>query len=191
MAEPFLGEIILFAGNFAPRGWAFCDGQLLPISSYEAVFSLLGTTYGGDGRTTFGLPELRGRAPIGVGSGPGLTPRSLGARAGQDSVTLTSSQIPPHTHGVDTSAMSATLRGYAGADADSTTPAPANVLSKLQNPVAINAYSNSDAPADLTPIAGVSATVVNAGGSQSHQNYQPYLGVHYIIALQGIYPSRS
>jgi len=96
--DPFIGEIIMFAGNFAPRGWAFCDGQLLPISQNSALFSILGTTYGGDGRTTFALPDLRGRVPIHAGSGPGLSYRNLGAKEGQEEMSLTVSQIPSHTH---------------------------------------------------------------------------------------------
>ena len=104
MSEPFVGEIRMFAGNFAPRGWAFCDGQLLAVSQNDALFSLLGTIYGGDGRTTFGLPDLRGRVPIHAGSGPGLSPRRLGAKAGAENVTLTVNQLPSHSHRLSGSA---------------------------------------------------------------------------------------
>lgn len=171
--DPFLGEIILFAGNFAPRGWAFCDGQLLPISQYSALFSILGTTYGGDGRTTFALPDLRGRVPIHQGRGPGLSDYRLGAKGGQEHVTLTTNQIPSHSHGVN--AVSAT-----GNDAS-----PQN--NYLANTTGLDReYSNS------TPDIRMSANMIsNTGGGQSHENRQPFLALNYIIALQGVFPSRS
>ncbi len=171
MAEPFIGQIVMFAGNFAPRGWALCDGQLLPISQYSALFSILGTTYGGDGRTTFGLPELRGRAPIHAGTGPGLTPRRLGQRAGEESVTLNATQIPSHTH---------TLNG-AGVAANATNPA-GGMLAETRE----DSYAGAQ---QVAPMA--SATVAATGGGQAHNNMPPYTVVNYIIALQGIFPSRS
>jgi len=194
MSEPFLGEVILFAGTFAPRSWAFCEGQLLAINSNQALFSILGTTYGGDGRTTFALPDLRGRVPIGAGSGPGRTSRSLGARGGTEGEVLTTAQIPGHTHAGETSGLTVSLRGHTTNNADQNVPAPGNVLGKLENfmsVVSVNAYSDSEA--NLTTIAGprLSATVENAGGSQSHENRQPLIAINYIIALQGIFPSRS
>jgi microcystin-dependent protein len=140
-SEPYLGEVDLFAGTFAPRGWASCDGQLLPINQNQALYSLLGTTYGGDGRTTFALPDLRGRTPIGPRQGPGLSYRNLGEKGGTETVTLTEAQMPSHNH---------------------TLPEP---------------Y--------------VSETTGNTGGGQPHDNMQPYLGLNYAIALQGLFPSRS
>lgn len=168
--EPFIGEIRLFAGNFAPRGWAFCDGQLLPIAQNQALFSIIGTTYGGDGRTTFALPDLRGRAPIHAGSGPGLTPRVLGARGGEEQVTLTESQLPQHTH----SLMASTAK------ADTKTPTGEVLGGNTKN------YTAPPTNVD-TDISSIGI----AGEGQAHNNMQPYLTLNYIIALQGIYPSRN
>ncbi|MBN1668458.1 MAG: phage tail protein [Anaerolineales bacterium] len=172
MSEPFVAEIKIFAGNFAPRGYAFCDGQLLPISQNTALFSLIGTTYGGDGITTCALPNLQGRAPMHPGRGPGLTDRRLGQVGGVETVPLSEAQIPNHTHNL-----------MAVPD-----PAeqPAPVDHALSRPVGGSAYTTS---ANLVPLA--SAAVASTGGSQAHQNMQPYLVVSFIIALQGIYPSRS
>lgn len=158
--DPILGTIILFAGNFAPRGWAFCDGQLMSIAQNTALFSILGTTYGGDGQTTFALPDLRGRAPIHPGNGPGLTPRALGESSGSESVTLTVGQIPAHNHVVQSAPE---------ANGDPS----ANIFA-----------------AATDEKAGQAATGV-AGGSQPHDNMQPFLALNYIIALQGVFPSRS
>lgn len=171
MSEPFVGEIRMFAGNFAPRGWAFCDGQLLAVSQNDALFSLLGTIYGGDGRTTFGLPDLRGRIPIHAGTGPGLSPRRLGSKGGEEKVTLTVNQLPSHGHGpVKASESAATERTPAGnVTAESVTRlyrTPATV-----SPMNASAYSN-------------------VGGSRSHTSLMPFLCIHFIIALVGIYPSR-
>ncbi len=174
MSEPFVGEIRMFAGNFAPVGWAFCDGQLLAVSQNDALFSLLGTIYGGDGETTFALPDLRGRLPIhaGAGAGPGLSPRALGSRAGQQSETLTVNQLPSHTHALQAST------GLA----DSPSPG-ARVLATSTS---IDVYID-EAPG--TPLNAQAVTSV--GGSQSHSNLMPYLCVNFIIALFGIYPSPS
>lgn len=170
MSEPFVGEIRMFAGNFAPRGWAFCDGQLLAVSQNDALFSLLGTIYGGDGKTTFGLPDMRGRIPIHAGHGPGLSPRRLGAKGGAEKVTLTVNQLPSHGHPLHASSDFAT------------SPNPSN-----------NAFARSVGDAyvqDLAP-ANLNAGVVSkVGGSRSHTNLMPFLCVHFIIALVGIYPSR-
>ena len=172
MSEPFVGEIRMFAGNFAPRGWAFCDGQLIAPSQNDALFSLLGTIYGGDGRTTFGLPDMRSRIPIHAGSGPGLTTRNLGSKAGEEKVTVTANQLPAHTH-----TMQASL------DPGSETRAGGNVTA---SDLPVSAYfSNPPATAGL---AGDAITTV--GGSRSHTNLQPFLCVNFIIALYGIYPSR-
>lgn len=171
MSEPFVGEIRMFAGNFAPRSWAFCDGQLLAISQNDALFSLLGTIYGGDGRTTFGLPDLRGRIPVHQGSGPGLTPRNIGHRSGSETVTLNTNELPPHRHEL-----------YASKQV-STSPNPTN-----------NVFARSVGDVytpDLTPATMNAGVISQTGGSQSHGNVMPYLCVNFIIALFGIYPSRS
>ena len=174
MSEPFIGEIRMFAGSFAPRGWAFCEGQLLAVSQNDALFSLLGTIYGGDGRTTYGLPDLRGRIPIHAGSGPGLTPRKLGAHSGTENETLTVNQLPEHTH-----QFSAVTE--AGTD---TSPANATMA-----PVAAgNLYRT---PFDGLPFVGLDPSSAAAtGGGQSHTNLMPALCIHFIIALVGIYPSK-
>jgi microcystin-dependent protein len=167
---------MMFGGNFAPRGWAFCDGQLLPISTNSALFSILGTTYGGDGRTTFGLPDLRGRAALHAGHGPGLSNRSLGAKGGAENVTLNLTQIPSHNHPV-TVKLKATDNSGDSADPVGRSPAQAGE----------DIYADS-ADGQLAP---PDVTVGNTGGNQHHENMQPYQVVSYIIALQGIYPSRS
>ncbi len=171
--DPFIGQLILFAGDFAPRGWAMCDGQLLPIANYTALFSLLGTTYGGDGRTSFALPDLRGRAALHPGSGPGLTPRSRGERIGSEGVRLTTSQMPSHSHSVSCQSTQGSLGTPSG-----------NFLAG-DRAGADDVYSNvSDAKMNGAMIEAV-------GGNAEHPNMQPSLGINYIIALQGVYPSRS
>ena len=172
MSEPFVGEIRIFAGNFAPRGWAFCDGQLLAVSQNDALFSLLGTIHGGDGRTTFGLPDMRGRIPIHAGSGPGLSPRTLGTKAGAEKVTVTINQLPPHTHNIRTSTAAGTENNPAGEFLG----ASPNV--RLFRPATPNSSLNA-------------ASISSVGGSQSHSNLMPFLCVHFIISLFGIYPSRN
>ncbi len=172
MSEAFVGEIRMFAGNFAPRSWAFCDGQLLAISQNDALFSLLGTIYGGDGRTTFGLPDMRGRIPVHQGSGPGLTPRQLGLKTGSETVTVTTNQLPSHSHDFTASSAAGTANTAAGNYLASS----ASV--RVYRPVGPNVSLNS-------------GSVTNTGGSQSHNNVGPFQCVHFIIALFGIYPSRS
>lgn len=172
MSEPFVGEIRMFAGNFAPRGWAFCDGQLLAVSQNDALFSLLGTIYGGDGRTTFALPDLRGRIPIHAGTGPGLSPRRLGAKFGTEEETLTVNQIPSHDHSLRASSDPATL------------PNPQNTVLGTGN--VIEMFSGDPPDEDMATQA-----ITNVGGSQSHINLMPFLCVNFIIALFGIYPSRQ
>jgi microcystin-dependent protein len=168
--EPFIGQIMMFAGNFAPRGWATCDGQLLAISSNSALFSLLGTTYGGDGRTTFGLPDLRGRVPMHAGSGPGLSPRRLGEKGGAETVTLTVAQLPSHNHGVTASAP----------------PADARI------PTGKRPASTEGASYGAGQAAAMAADMVTpTGGSQAHDNMPPFGCINYVIALQGVYPSRN
>jgi microcystin-dependent protein len=178
MSEPFIAEIRIFAGNFAPRSWAFCDGQLLPIANNTALFSLIGTTYGGDGRTTTALPDLQGRAPMHPGRGPGLTDRRLGQKVGTETVSLNEAQIPSHSHNPwvnsgDSPTSISPAGTYADRHVDSFTPA--NIYKK--NP-SLNATFNS-------------AQLATTGGGQSHINIQPYLVLNYIIALQGLFPSRS
>jgi len=172
MSDPFVGEIRMFAGNFAPRGWAFCDGQLLAVSSNDALFSLLGTIYGGDGRTTFGLPDLRGRLPIHSGNGPGLSNRRLGAKSGAETETVTVNQLPAHHH---------IWQGYSEA-AEGQTPIDASVAAP-----ASDLYDTvSDNLVDMR-----ASMVGDTGESSSHTNLMPALCVHFIIALFGIYPSRN
>ena len=173
MSEPFVGEVRMFAGNFAPRGWAFCDGQLLAVSQNDALFSLLGTIYGGDGRTTFGLPDLRGRIPIHAGSGPGLSPRRLGAKAGTEAVTLTVNQLPSHSHRLSGSSSLANESRPEG-----------NVLG---SDLVQDLYRGGSIP----PGNMNSQAITSVGGSRSHTNLQPFLCIHFIIALFGIYPSRQ
>lgn len=174
MSEPFVAEIRIFAGNFAPRGWAFCDGQLLPVSQNTALFSLIGTTYGGDGRSTTGLPNLQGRVPMHPGHGPGLTDRRLGQSGGVESVTLTEDQMPVHNHNPVASAQRA----------GSGTPA-GNFLAEPRDGLLYQTDTNSNL-VDLNPQA-----LANTGGSLPHNNVQPCLTMNFIIALQGLYPPRS
>ena len=173
--EPFLGEIKMFAGNFAPRGYAFCDGQLLPISQYSALFSLLGTTYGGDGRTTFALPDLRGRVAIHPGNGPGLSSYRQGQKGGAETTIITVANLPSHSH---THAAPAVSEDGNTSVPTGAVPAGTKVLDKEYSTEAPN-----------TTMRG--GNVGNTGGGQSVNNVQPYGTVHYIIALVGVFPSRS
>ncbi|MCB4808269.1 tail fiber protein [Tamlana sp. 62-3] len=169
--DGFIGEIRLFAGNFAPRNWAFCNGQLLAISSNSALFSILGTTYGGDGRTTFGLPDLRGRVPVGVGSGPGLTSRLQGAKFGSETTTLSVGNLPVHNHAVNASTNSGT----------SSEPTD-NVLAHT---------NNFDTEYTDTANTTMSETMVgNTGNGEAFNISPPSIGMHYIICTTGTYPSR-
>lgn len=180
MSEPFLGEIRMFGGNFAPRGWALCNGQLLSIAQNTALFSILGTTYGGNGQTTFALPNLQGRVPMHWGAGPGLTPRTLGETGGTENVTLLLTQIPQHNHPVN-AAATATSASPAGA-------VPATVAPpRGSGGAAQNAYAA--APDGATVMNN--GMVGQAGGSQPHANIQPFQCVTFIIALEGIFPSRN
>lgn len=167
MGQPFIGEIRMFAGNFAPAGWMFCEGQTLPISEYDTLFQLIGTTYGGDGQSTFNLPDLRGRIPLHVGSG--LTFAETG---GVETVTLTVGQMPSHSHALMATTSTAT-------DAN----ASANVLAQAST---FFPYVNINPSVAMAP-----ASIGPAGGSQPHDNFQPYLCVDFIISLYGIYPSQS
>jgi len=182
MSEPFVAEIKIFAGNFAPRGWAFCNGQLLPIAQNTALFSLIGTTYGGDGRTTTALPDLQGRAPMHPGSGPGLTSRSLGERRGEEQLTLTTAHMPAHSHGM------------VGTVSPSTTYAPggdAASASSLSRSVGGNAFDNTATAPDSSLHETTLDKFGNSGTPDALSNLQPYLTLNFIIALVGLYPSRS
>ncbi|MEM9822609.1 MAG: tail fiber protein [Bacteroidota bacterium] len=185
--NPFIGEIIMFAGNFAPRGWAFCDGQLLPISQNTALFSILGTTYGGDGRTTFALPELRGRLPIHAGNGPGLTDRRLGSKFGLETNTMTLLTMPNHGHtatvGGNVSIMVSSSIGDEGnPDGNVLAESPANIYSGngASAGQALDGVSN-----------GITVALQQTGNAQPIDDMMPALAINYIIALQGTYPSRS
>ena len=173
-----MASIIMFGGNFAPRSWALCDGQLLPISSNTALFSLLGTTYGGDGRTTFALPDMRGRVAIHPGTGPGLPTYRLGQRGGVEHVTLTAANMPAHTHAITAQVGVSTGNG--------TTDEPdTNVLAGTAG----NTYAAASAANGH--LGGVSASAAQTGGNQSFGIMQPYLAINFIIAMQGVFPSRS
>lgn len=173
MAEPFVGEIRIFAGNFAPAGWEFCRGQLLPISENDTLFALVGTTYGGDGQETFALPDLQGRVPVHQGQGPGLTQNNtLGATFGVDDVTLTQQTTPNHTHPVQISADLGTS---------------ANPVGKVLARATDRRLFVREAPASGLPASSVSV----AGGNQPHTNTSPVLAINFIISLFGIFPSQS
>ena len=173
MSAPFVAEIRIFAGNFAPTGWALCNGQLMPISQNTALFSLLGTFYGGDGKTTFALPDLQGRAPMHQGSGSGLSERIIGESAGEEFVTLIESEMPAHVHTVNARSSL------------STQPSPVNNIWSGNN-VARQYVTSNTTPGNLNPIA-----ITPSGGSVPHNNMPPYLILTFIIALQGIFPPRS
>ncbi len=177
MSEPFLAEIRIFGFNFPPRGFAQCDGQILPISQNQALFSLLGTTYGGDGRTTFALPELRGRTPLHRGMAPGgASDHRLGEKSGTEGVTLSTAQLPAHTH---------TARAST-ATADSPTPVPSTTG---KNTLARSVHEIYRDPVALAPMRD--GTLSNAGSSQAHENMQPYLAINFCIARTGLFPSRN
>ena len=183
--NPFLAQIIMFGGNFAPRGWAFCAGQILPINQYTALFSLLGTTYGGDGRTTFGLPDLRGRNPIHAGNGPGLTPRQLGQVGGLETTVLQTSNLPPHNHaGVLKVSSADSTAATAAAGASIGTPGTSD--GRAFTPTL--GYNTGTPDVTLNP--GSVATGMTGAG-QAANNMGPYQVLNYIIALEGTFPSRS
>jgi microcystin-dependent protein len=174
MAEPFIGQIMVAGFNFAPINWALCNGQLLPIAQNTALFSLLGTQFGGDGRVTFALPDLRGRVPVHQGQGPGLTPRTMGEESGSETVTLINSEMPMHNHLFSVTNVAGALGtpngNFLAAGSDST----------------IVMYRPTSDGSTLNPLA-----VGLAGGSQPHNDMQPYLVINFVIALQGIFPSRN
>jgi len=173
MSDPFIGEIRIFPLNFAVRGWGLCNGQILPISQNTALFPILGTMYGGDGRTTFALPNLQGRAPLHEGQGPGLSPRDLGASGGHGAVTLLVSEMPAHRHAETAESVPAS---------HSSPSVNRSLASANAGGVRTNVYG---APGDLALMGGT------VGGNQPHNNRQPYLGLNFQIALQGIFPARQ
>jgi microcystin-dependent protein len=175
MANPFVAEIRIFPFNFPPKGWAFCDGQILPLSQNTALFSLLGTTYGGDGKSNFALPNMQGNAPMHPGQGPGLSLHDLGESSGSDTVTLLESEIPSHSHAVMTF-------GNLGSHP---TPGPTFSLAKSNSFQGYSDVTNSG----LTQLSD--STVAPAGGDQPHNNLMPYLTLNFCIALQGVYPPRT
>lgn len=172
MSEPFLAEVRLMGFNFAPRGWAFCDGQILPINQNQSLYSLLGTTYGGDGRTSFALPDLRGRTPIHTGRSNGGAAHTLGQKSGEETHTLSGAEMPQHTHNLEAST----------ADGNSLNTQGTLLAREIGNP-----YSNV-----TTGLANLrTGTIANVGGGQAHENMQPYIAVNFCIALQGLFPSRN
>jgi microcystin-dependent protein len=173
-SDPYIGEIAIFCGNFAPYGWALCDGRLLPISDYSALFQLIGTTYGGDGEFTFAVPDLRGRAPMHTGTGTGLSNRQIGEQGGTETVTLTTQQIPYHSHQLGVSTAPGTTASPQGA-----VPADAGNGSAQYTPNTVNLLTQPN------QVLGV------VGGSEPHENMQPFLAVNYIIALSGVFPSQT
>ncbi|HVP29417.1 MAG TPA: tail fiber protein [Myxococcota bacterium] len=172
MAEPFVGDIRMFGGNFPPQGYARCDGQLVAIAQNDTLFNLIGTTYGGDGQQTFALPDLRGRVPVHQGAGPGLSPRVLGEQGGSESVTLTTNDLAPHAHVLAASVAPA--------------QATAEPLGGVPAAASVPIYHAPNTLVDLSP-----AMVGSTGGTQPHENVAPSVAVTFIIALYGIYPSRN
>lgn len=175
--DQYLGEIRMFGGNFAPVGWALCQGQLMSISQYAALFSILGTTYGGDGISTFGLPDLQGRAPLHWGQGQGLSNYEIGAQVGVESVTLITNQMPAHTHAMSANSQPGTESKPNGAFLANSADASLNGLT---------IYSAATSDTTLNP-----TSMTSAGGSQPHDNMQPYLAINYIIATEGLFPTRN
>src|SRR5437868_5984515 len=176
MAQPYVGEIRMFGGNFAPAGWMLCQGQLIPISENETLFNLIGTTYGGDGQSTFGLPSMASRVAVHQGTGSGLSTYQLGELAGVEQVTLSTQQIPIHNHAVLITQTNQQLG-----------PGNAYFATATSSQAGVNAYDNAD-PAD-TPL--VNTSLQPAGGSQPHDNFQPTLAINFIISLFGIFPSQN
>ncbi|MFC5695329.1 phage tail protein [Pseudomonas sp. GCM10022186] len=203
MSDPFLGEIRMVGFNFAPRGWAFCQGTLMSIAQNSALFALLGTTYGGNGQTTFALPDLQGRSPVGQGQGPGLTPITIGEVSGMESVSILSTQMPAHTHTAVPTSNSITASGQAAIPAATTgttqaNPGPTTVLGPIAASgragtlYATGAPDTTLAPFNVSVMGDMPGITIGiSGGSQPLPLRNPYLGVNFVIALEGIFPSRS
>ena len=189
MSNPYVGQIILVGFNFAPVGWFPCDGRLLPIAQFDVLFNLIGTTYGGDGQTTFALPDLRGRVPIGQGTGTGLSSRLIGEQSGAEAIALTASQIPAHTHAINTSALTASVASKTGAG-NSRSPV-GNI--PAGEAAGVTMMYSSQAP-DVTMGgnlgAGSSASTASTGGGGAHDNMQPFAVMQYCISTIGIFPSQ-
>ncbi|WP_299890365.1 phage tail protein [uncultured Lacinutrix sp.] len=186
--DPFIGQVMMFGGNFAPRGWAFCNGQLLAISSHSALFSILGTMYGGDGRTTFGLPDLRGRVAKGMGNGPGLSTVTEGEKGGRETVTLTINELPNHNH--DGTSLRGTSTMPCNEEDGGTNDAAGNVLGNAASGTPYNS-DPADSALGATGAVSITGNTGNTGGQRAFNIDNPYLGVNYVIALEGIFPSRS
>lgn len=199
MSEPFIGEIMMFAGNFVPRGWALCNGQLLSISQNSALFAILGTTYGGDGETTFALPNLQGRVPVHAGRSPGTSQYNLGETNGTENVTLTINELPAHNHTVALSGTGdvSVAQGACTAAGNTPTPGPNTVPAKVPGGVSgISAYSTTAPDTTLLPVRTTTAVNVSGNTGAVGKNLpvpivQPYVVVNFIIALQGVFPSRN
>jgi microcystin-dependent protein len=188
--EEYIGTIMLFAGNWAPKNWAYCQGQLLPIQGNEALFSIIGATYGGDARTNFALPDLRGRVPVGMGAGAGLSNRRLGEKGGAEVDYLTIDELPPHTHTMNASAEVHVAIPVNTQESATTSPKGA-YLAKAEHSIYMDEASTNDFLADPQVTSNLAVTADKTGAGQPHNNMQPYLGVNYIICINGIYPSRS
>jgi microcystin-dependent protein len=182
--DPYIGEIEIFAFGFAPQNWAVCAGQLLPINQNQALFSLLGTTYGGDGIRTFALPNLQGRVAIGQGAGPGLTSRTIGQVGGEENHTLTIQETPAHTHSLNTAANANTAN-------NTDTPGSTVVLTTATGTDKGNQLTVLPYVSDPSPSQALASTALNSIGGQAHSNVMPYLAVNYCISLSGIFPSRN
>jgi microcystin-dependent protein len=190
--DPMIAEIKMFAGSFAPRGWAFCQGQMLQISQNQALFALIGTTYGGDGRITFALPDYRGRAPIGMGRGTGLSLINRGAQGGSETTTLGMAQLPSHSHTASVSTLSGTIKCQSGGLSGSINTPSGNYNGIA--PGGSKIYSNTSGgsmAADALSITGGSVTVDNSGSGQPFSNQSPYIGMNFIICLYGDFPART
>ncbi len=197
MSEPFIGAINMYGFNFAPRSWAFCNGQLMAIAQNTALFSLLGTIYGGDGRTTFALPDLRGRSPMQFGTGAGLSTRHIGARSGSETSTLNSLNLPSHSHAAALSAVAQTTMLASTDQANSDVPTTNSVLGKaVTNFDSTSIYDTNGADGSVamggfhTEVGGT-VTIGNTGANQAFNNMSPFLAINFSIALLGIYPSRN
>ena len=189
--NPFMATIMLWAPDFAPRQWAYCHGQLLSVASHTALFSLIGTLYGGDGRTTFALPDFRSRIPVGTGTGHGLSSYALASKGGTESAALGVNHLPQHWH--STSGLSVTIKTDSGGSTSSTPSPSADALGRLSVPPGLGTHAlyNNNTPNVPLREGEITGNTDTTGNSEDHENRQPYTALHYIICLAGIYPSRS